>query len=776
MSSNMKEPPLYKNPACSVEERVEDLLSRMTVEEKIGQLRDELPDYKLWEKQGADVDLSPGLKKILTGVAIGQLGIFLRADPFSRLTAETALTARQAAELSNKVQKHVIEHTRPGIPVLITNDNNHCHLGLDSTMLPSVFNMGCTWNRDLQKAAGRVIAVESRSRGETVAYAPNLDVIRDPRIGRSDQNYGEDPYLVGQLGAAMVRGLYGASLDSDSAMIAMLRAYPGVGDADGGHDFGETSRGMIEMQEFILRPWGDAVRAGAEGIMVERAVYDGIPAPCHKYLMTDLLRDEWGFKGITMGDAWDVMYLLRCRVAGSVREAAVMALKAGLDMSSPDAVYEEKILGKPERAAYVQLAEALEEGLVSMEDIDRSVRRVLRLKFLLGLFENPYVDPDRAEAVARRPEHLRLALGAVHQSMVLLKNNDHLLPLPKTLDAVAVVGPNSDDEWTQLGDYAPAHRPEEVVTVLAGVRAIVSGATTVHYAHGCDVRDPSTEGLDAALEAARKSDVVIAVVGGSSKGECVEQDGGLTSRRTANSDCGESTDRATLDLLGVQEDLLKALKKTGKPLVVVLIHGRAMSINWIAEHADAILDAGYPGEAGGTAVTETLFGDYNPGGRLTVSVPKHVGQLPVYYYHKFDSRPAYVDMDAEPLYPFGYGLSYTTFAYDNLTVSPERIKADETARVSVDVTNTGAMAGDEVVQLYIRDEISSVMRPWKQLKGFERVHLAPGETETVTFEVGWEALCFYGMDDRWTVEPGEFTLMIGRHAYEDVLQTTLIVT
>jgi len=772
----MESLPVYKDRSFTVEQRVEDLLDRMTTEEKLGQLRQELRDFPLYEKNGdGDVDLLPGLKAILANVAIGKLGIFLRADPFTAVTAEAALTPRQAAVLSNKVQRYIMEHTRLGIPILIGNDGNRCHLGRDSTILPSVFNMGCTWDPSLQEAAGHVIAVESRSRGETVNYAPNLDVIRDPRFGRSDQNYGEDPYLVGQLGAAMVRGLQGASLHRDDTMVAMLRAYPGVGDADGGHDFGETSRGPLEMQEFVLRPWKDAVEAGAEGIMVERAAYDGIPAPCHRYLMTELLRDQWGFKGITMGDAWDVSYLIRCRVAKDHREAGVMALKAGLDMNSTDAVYEEKVLGKRERAAYAQLADALEEGLVSMEHIDRSVRRMLRLKFLLGLFDDPYVDENRAEEVARHPDHIRLALHAARQSMVLLKNEKNLLPLSKTIGAVAVIGPNSDDEWAQLGDYAPAHRPEEVTTVLTGIREVVSNATDVHYALGCEIRDPSEEGFEKALDAARKSDLIVAVVGGSSKGVIVDEDGVLVGRRSVNSDCGESSDRATLDLLGVQEDLLKALKATGKPLIVVLIHGRAMSINWVAAHADAILDAGYPGEAGGTAVAETLFGDWNPGGRLTVSVPRHVGQLPVYYYARHESRPSYVDMDTTPLYPFGFGLSYTAFTYSRLQVSPERIKADETALVSVNVTNAGDVAGDEVVQLYIRDDICSVMRPWKQLKGFERVHLEPGETKTVTFPVGWDALCFYGMDGRWTVEPGTFTLMIGKHAGEDLLKTELTV-
>jgi beta-glucosidase len=421
------------------------------------------------------------------------------------------------------------------------------------------------------------------------------------------------------------------------------------------------------------------------------------------------------------------------------------------------------------------IREALDRGLVSMREIDRAVTRILRLKFLLGLFENPFVDPDRAESVARCPEHRRLALQAAREGMILLKNEDATLPLAKAMTSIAVIGPNADNTWNQLGDYAASHDREDVVTVLDGIKTLARDrGIAVHYAEGCGIRTTSTEGFAAAVEAARKSDVVVAVVGGSSRIRYPDPDG--TGGRHPEAETGEAQARATLDLPGVQEDLLKKLKATGKPLVVILIHGRAYTVNWIAENADALVDAGYPGEAGGTAVAEALFGEINPGGKLTVSVPRHVGQLPVYYYHLYAGRKQHLDLDAPgPLYPFGYGLSYTTFAYADLRVEPQAIRKDETARVSLAVTNTGDVAGDEVVQLYLRDEVASVARPALQLKGFQRIHLAPGKTRTVTFAIGWEELCFYGLEERWIVEPGNVTIMVAPNSRDVALQAKLTV-
>ena len=765
--------PVYRNPGRPVKERVEDLLSRMTLEEKIAQLRAE-SEVPLYKKENGNVEPSDELLAILSGATVGKLMSLLRADPFFHLGAEEALTARQCAELSNRIHRYVQENTRLGIPVIIGNEGNHALMGMDATIFPAVCNFGCTWNVDLMEDIGRAIALEGRSRGEVIVYAPDLDVIRDPRYGRSDQNYGEDPHLVGRMGAAMVRGMQGESVADRGSVVSMLRSNPGSGDAEGGHDFGDTSRGSIEMHEVVLRPWADGVRAGAEAIMAGCATYDRIPLWADRHLLTEVLRDQWGFQGFVMTDGW-VSFILECRMARDRVEAAAMALKAGVDMAWPDGMVRQRFHDDPRQAVFGRLAEALDKGLVSTEDIDLSVRRVLRVKFLLGLFEDPYVDPEEAASASRCPAHRELALKAARESVVLLKNDKDILPLHREIRSIAVIGPNADDEWAQLGDYAPAHRPEDVVTVLQGIRELAASNTRVEYARGCGIRTTSKDGFPDAISAALSCDIVIAVVGGSSKGEYFEEKGLWTARRSAESDCGEGTDRMSLDLLGVQEELLRELKETGKPLVVVLIHGRAMSIPWIAEYADAVVDAGYPGEAGG-AVAEVLFGDYNPGGRLAVSVPRHVGQLPVYYYSRRPSRRDYAEMDASPLYPFGFGLSYSTFEYRNLEVTPTAITAAENAQVSLEVANTGTRAGDVVVQLYIRDEVASVARPWKQLQGFARINLKPGESRRVEFEVGREQLCFFNQSGEWVVEPGEFTLIIGRNAKEELLCATLTVT
>ena len=493
------------------------------------------------------------------------------------------------------------------------------------------------------------------------------------------------------------------------------------------------------------------------------------PVPTY---LNDLLRDEWGFEGITIGYAGAVRYLISQRVAADKAQAAAAALRAGLDQNLSDVGVVDHSRGD---LAYGEgLPQAMERGLITSEEIDRSVRRVLRLKFLLGLFENPYVDPEHAVKVARCAEHRAVSLQAARQSIVLLKNDDGTLPLAAGARSIAVIGPNTDDNWAQIGDQAPTHRREDVVTILDGIRArAAADGITVRHAPGCAIRDASRTGFEAAVAAANASDLIVAVVGDSCRIR-YPRAGETNGARSDNTDCGEHVARATLDLSGVQEQLLQALHATGKPLVVVLIHGRPLSINWIARRAAAVVDAWYPGDQGGTAVAEVLFGDYNPGGKLAVSFPRHVGQIPVYYYHRH-GRQRYVEMDGSPLYPFGWGLSYTTFAYRNVRLEPATIAVGESTEVAVEVSNTGAVAGDEVVQLYLRDELCSVVRPNRELKGFQRVHLAPGASETVRFTLGPDQLCCYGRDERWVVEPGTFTVMVGGSSTDLPLSATLEV-
>ena len=749
-----------------VDARVADLLRRMTLEEKIAQLRGGWHhSLGCHRKVDGKLEIADYYKKILDEPGLGLFGSPLRADPWSGITLEKGLSPREAAEFVNMLQQYLRDHTRLGIPAFIGNDGHRGHHGIGATMFPQLCGMGATFNPALQEEVARAIAAESRSQGQTITYAPNLDVLRDPRFGRCDQNYGEDPWHVSLMGQAAVRGFQGKSLNTDHTLIAMLRAYPGVGDVDGGHDFTGFSRGPIDLNEVVLRPWRDAVLAGAEGIMVEMSEIDAVSIPGSSYYLTELLRNRWGFKGISMDDNFAVARLMRMKVAADATEASAMAIKDGVDLTLSDTSTQILSRGLPE---------ALKQGLISIEDIDRAVARNLRLKFMLGLFDNPFVDPDRAAAVSRCDAHLKLAQRAARESIVLLKNEQSTLPLDKKLRSVAVIGPSADDNWHQLGDYAPTHPREHVVTVLDGIRAKADKlGMKVHYARGCGIRDMSREGFAKAIDAARRSDVIVAVVGGSSKIE-FPKPGRTRGYRSPESDTGEGQTRATLGLLGVQQDLLKELKATGKPLIVVLIHGRAMSVNWVAANSDAVVDAWFPGEAGGTAIADVLFGEYNPGGRLAVSVPKHVGQLPVYYYRKYQGKK-FVEMDDKPLYPFGFGLSYTTFAYSDLRVEPEQIAKGGRAVVSVDVTNTGKMAGDEVVQLYIRDQICSVVRPPRELKGFKRIHLTPGQTKRVSFEVGDAELCFVGADAKWVVEPGDFDVMIGRDSSDIAIKGTLTV-
>ena len=768
--------PAYLDSSLPVEERVADLLGRMTLEEKVQQLRGGWPGVTAYVKTESGAEIAEDWKPLLEDAPIGLLGSTLRMEPFFGITHEKGLSRREGAEFLNKVQRYIRNHSRLGIPAFVSDDGHRGQQSIGSTIFPQLCAMGPTWNLELQESVTRAIALEMRSQGVTIAFAPNLDVIRDPRWGRSDQNFGEDPWLVAEMGKASVRGFQGERLDTDHSLISLLRAYPGLGDARGGHDFTGMSLGMRDLHEVVLCPWGEAIRAGAEGVMVEMSEMDGMPVPCSHYYLDELLRRQWGFKGIALDDNGGIEKLVRWRVASDKVQAAALGLRAGNDLALSDANPHRLDRQGRQRGVYAPpiVREALGRGLITMAEIDRSVARVLRLKFLLGLFENPFVDPDRAVAVARSPEHRELALQAAREGLVLLKNEDAVLPLANTVRSIAVVGPNADNTWNQLGDYAVTHAREDVVTVLDGIRAqAAKRGVRVRYAEGCGIRTTSKSDFPAALEAARESDLVIAVMGGSSRIQYPQPDG--SRGRHPEADTGEAQARATLDLMGVQNELLPALKATGKPLVVVLVHGRAHTINWIAENAEAILDAFYPGEAGGTAVAEALFGEYNPGGKLTVSVPRHVGQLPVYYYRGLTGR-GYLDMEADPLYPFGYGLSYTSFRYDKLRVSPAKIPVGGAATVSVEVTNTGAVAGDEVVQLYIRDEVASVIRPDRQLKGFTRVRLEPGQTKTVSFEVGREELCFYGPDGEWIVEPGDFTVMTPPNSRDPGPQARLTVT
>lgn len=769
--------PAYRDASRSIDDRVADLLGRMTIQEKVGQMRAvHAHGTQVFVRRDGKLQIAEIYDQLLTGdpMGLGGLNCTVRNDGFNG-TLEMGLGRREGAELLNLLQRRAIEGTRLGIPLLIMDDCNHCVPGLGSTVFPAVAGMGSSWNRSLQEKVGRAIALEMRSQGEHGALAPDTELTRDPRWDRCNEQYGEDPFHGGAMAAGMVRGLQGEGPNTDHTVLAILREFPGEVSTEGAHGGGEMHIGEREMREVVMHPSRACIAQGAEGVMISMCAVDGVPYACSRHYLNDILRKEMGFQGFTLGDYGALTGVhKKWRVARDFVEAAALAVKAGMDMSLDWKVFP---FGEP-------LLEAVRRGLVTDEHIDQAVGRILRVKFRLGLFDRPYVDPARSESVAQTDEHRDLALEAARQSLILLKNRKGILPLSRKIRSIAVIGPNADDHMTQLGDYSPTKPRSEVITVLDGIKGRAGTDVAVRYARGCGIKDPSTEGFAKAVEAARASDVVVAVVGGSCKRE-YEYASRNPNRRTEgvvygfvtetnDIDGGEGYSRATLDLAGVQLDLLRALKDTGVPLIVVLIHGRAMTINWIAEHADGIIDAWFPGQEGGTAIAEALFGNYNPGGRLAVSVPKHVGQLPVYYYAG-RPRERYLEMDAQPLYPFGFGLSYTSFSYVDLEVKPGTIPSDGTAEVTVKVTNTGKVAGDEVVQLYIRDEYASVVRPVKQLRGFERVHLKPGETRTVSFLLGSEDLHFWGQDRKWVVEPGDFLVMVGANSRDVALSARLRV-
>jgi beta-glucosidase len=759
----------YKDASLSIEARTEHLLGLMTLQEKVGQLV-QLFGWKVYERNGGQITLTESFKEEAAQGKIGSLYGVLRADPWTEVTLETGLSPREGAETMNAIQRYTIEHSRLGIPILFGEECSHGHMAIGATVFPVPLSLASAWNLELYERVCRAIALETRSQGGAATYSPVLDVVRDPRWGRTEETYGEDPYLASAMAEAAVRGLQGERLDADDSVVATLKHFAGYGSSEGGRNSAPVHMGLRELHEVDLKPFRAAVRAGAKSVMTAYNEIDGIPCTSDPYLLTDVLWKQWGFDGFVITDCGAINMLVWGHdTAASPEEAAASALKAGVDM---------EMSGDMFRA---HLEQAVLNGRVDMAVLDEAVSRILRIKFELGLFERPYVDPERAARIIGSREHAALARQAALEGIVLLKNKDRLLPLSKDgAGKIAVIGPNADNMYNQLGDYTSPQPRQNVSTVLDGVRNRLAHAPErVFYAPGCRIKDDSREGFDTAVETAAKADVVVLVLGGSSARDFGE---GTIDLRTGASivtdsphsdmDCGEGIDRATLALSGVQRELAQEIAKLGKPLVVVYINGRPVAEPWIDERADAILEAWYPGQEGGNALADLLFGDANPSGRLTVSIPKDVGQLPVRYNGKRTTGRRYLETDTKPSYPFGYGLSYTEFEYGPLSLSDSEIAANGSTRVTVCITNKGGRAGAETVQLYIGDKVSSVTRPAKELKGFAKVFLAPGETREVTFEIGTEQLSFVGRNLEETVEEGEFDVMVGPHSAD--VQTVLL--
>ena len=756
----------YLNPHLPVDERVADLLSRMTLEEKVGQL--EVPlGWQMYQRAGDAVEVSQTFKKMMAGPEPGTLYGVLRADPWTKVTLQTGLSPRQAAEAVNAIQKYAITHSSLHIPLLLAEECTHGHMAIGATTFPTAIGQASTWDPALIEDMERAVAEETRASGANNCYAPLINIGREQRWSRVEETYGEDPYLTARMAAANVRGFQGAGLTSQAAISSTLKTYLGYGVPEGGHNSGPVHAGIQEIQTVFLPPFRAGVAAGASSIMAAYNAIDSIPCVANHWLLTDILRGQLRFKGFVVSDLYAIDGLVGTHhVATNAQQAAILSLNAGVDSD----------LGAN---AFPELVEAVKEGRIPREVIDRAVARILRVKFQLGLFESPYADPERAEKVTDNEPHRALARQVARESIILLKNAGGLLPLSRQAGSIAVIGPNADSVYNQLGDYTAPQSENKVVTVLQAIRAAVGPGTVVRYAKGTSIRGTSEAGFSEALEAVRQSKVAIVVLGGSSARDfntSYAATGAANPRMDANGsdmDSGEGFDRATLGLAGVQLKLLQQIVATGKPVVLVLIEGRPLEMRWAAANVPAILNAWYPGEAGGLAIADVLFGDYDPAGRLAVSVPRAVGQLPIYYG---SPRADYIEMKGSPQFAFGFGLSYTTFKYTNLRAALHQTQDSVTADVSVDVSNTGTRGGDEVAQLYLHPVSSSVVTPMKALRGFQRIHLDPGQTRTVTFHLKPEDLAVFDPEDRWIVEPGTFKVMVGGASDNIQSSTQFVVT
>jgi beta-glucosidase len=703
---------LYKRASAPIERRINDLLSRMTLEEKVRQLDLYSGATALVDKHtdethaAAEANFLPDNAQALWG-DLGVGGIHdLNPTP----------------EQANVIQQWVIKHNRLEIPALFIEEGLH---GFDTgTVFPAPVNLASTWNSDNVERIGAAIAAEARSTGVDMILAPVLDLARDPRWGRVEENYGEDPYLTGRLGAAFVRGAQGKSLNSDHSVVSEPKHFAGHGSPEGGTNTSPVHLGERELRSVMLKSFEPAIRdANAMGVMAAYHEIDGIPITADPFLLKKILRQEWGFQGFVLSDLGAIKRLYTVHdVASTANEAACLAIKSGVDMQFYD--FDHEVF---QRA----LIECVREGSLPQSDLDRAVKSVLRVKFALGLFDRSTTDPDLKAQAWRSQAHLDLSLEAARQSITLLKNDNHLLPLSKSVRRIAVIGPNGD--VARYGDYEKESNGKHI-SLLQGIRELIPQAT-VDFDPGKDIA--------AAIATAKNADVVIL---------------GLGERQGIS---GEGFDRSDLDLPGNQEQLMETAVATGKPVVLVLENGRPLTIGWAKEHVPAILEAWYPGEFGGKAIAETLFGDNNPSGHLTISFPRSVGQLPDFYNSDRSRIRRYVDSDGLPLFPFGFGLSYTTFRYDHLTAQAPRPGSDGEILVTVDVTNVGDREGEDVAQLYVRRDFGSVETPDRSLAGFSRIALKPQETKNVVFRIPQSQLAVWDADGEWKVEAGNYTLWAG---------------
>ena len=742
--------PAYLDPKRPIEERIDDLMGRMTIKEKVGQLN--LPCVYV-RQLGTDIpSKTEACRRFTEGTYTQEIGP--GAGFFTLANEILRQGPRQQAEYFNELQRIALTKTRLKIPILEDEEGTHGGMFSGATVFPEGLAVGSSFDLDLVRAIYPAAAAEARAVGIHMLSTLVMEVLRDPRMGRNEEAYTEDPYLYERIGETIVRAVQGNDISAPDKAVAVLTDFPTQSEPASGLERGAIEVSERSLRENFLPPWiGAITKAGGLGVMAGYPEIEDVPAHASVKWMNDILREEIGFQGVVESEGSGFATLQYEHIVPTQKEAGLLAMRAGVDL---DITFEPAYMGP--------LVESIQEGRVPMALVDRALRRVLELKLRLGLFEHPYVDGNRAVEVVHSRGNRELALRAAREGIVLLKNDGNLLPLKKDLKSIAVIGPNADDARSQLGDYSPKTVLQHVTTALDGIRAAVSPQTKVTAVRGCEVTGADKSGFGAAVAVARESDVAIVVVG-------EKQHDGPTD--------GEGHDVASLDLSGVQEDLIQAVLATGTPTVVVLINGRPLSTRWTSEHVPALVEAWEPGERGGQAVADVLFGNYNPSGRLAISVPRHSGQLPVYYNYKpskaYWMQRGYADMPASPLYPFGYGLSYTDFAYSNLRIKPAEIRTGGEAQVSLDVRNTGTRAGAETVQLYIHEQYAPVSTPVKQLRGFERVMLEPGETKTVTLKLTPEDLQLLDVDMHWRVAPGDFEIMVGKSSADIQLQGTLKV-
>ena len=753
--------PAYRNPALPPARRVKDLLARMTLEEKAAQMMGVWQNLfgKLLDSTG-QYDLKTAKKIFPSGHGIGQV-----CRP-----GMTGKNARDMAELTNAIQEFFRENSRLGIPVIFHDECLHGHMAAGGTIFPQPIALATTFNPNLVESLYTLAAAEARARGAHQALTPVVDVARDPRWGRVEETFGEDPHLVSRMGVAAVRGFQGdATFRDQKRVIATLKHFAAHGSPESGLNCAPANLSERVLREIIFPPFQAAIQlGGAISVMPSYNEIDGVPSHANRWLLRDVLRKEWGFKGFLVSDYFAITELddrpatHGHHVAANRREACALAVRAGVNVELPD----------PD--CYLHLVELVSRGVLKESQLNELVAPLLFWKFQLGLFDDPYVDPDTAARITGCDQHRALARQAAREAITLLKNDGALLPLKlKKIKTLAVIGPNA--HRSLLGGYSGT--PTREVTVLDGIRERAGRHLEILYSEGCkitiggswtqDVVTPSDPGEDrrliaAAVKVAKHADAVVLVLGGNEQ----------TSREAwSRKHLG---DRANLDLVGRQDELATALLATGKPVVVVLFHGRPNSINFLAQNAPAILECWYLGQEGGHAVAEVLFGDFNPGGKLPISVPRSAGHLPAYYNHKPSARRGYLFDDVSPLFAFGFGLSYTTFAFSHLRLAKRKIRRGESTRVLVDVANTGPRAGEEVVQLYIRDVVSSVTRPVKELKAFQKISLAAGEERTVVLPLTPASLACYDLAMKYIVEPGEFEIMVGSSSRDGDLQRVML--